>query len=401
MAYYSFVKKQTISIFIVIALCLLPTLPAYAQTVQSAKTDVAGAETSETPVPPQLDEPSGILIDASTGEVLWEKNADQHRAIASTTKIMTAILAIESDRLEDTVTVNSDVIPATRWGIKLVPSEEIKLRTLLYALMLPSANDSAIAIADKIGGSVDNFVKMMNVKAINLGAENTYYVNPHGLPGEGHPYSTARDLALVTRYALKNKVFAEIVMTKTMKLGRTIPKVENAVENTNKLLWQYPGMIGVKTGHTNEAGFCLVSGAQRDDVSLIGVLLGAKGPDIQFCDSARLLDYGFSLYEKQRVVSQKKVYKVFRLDYGQKIVLVPASDLDVLIRRSSTISVKVLSQPSPSLPVKKGTRLGTIVVSQNGRILANTALVAKAEVKDATFSQILGYYWSRVVSSIF
>lgn len=406
--------KRSISISVIVAMLLTALIAVYAPVYANpaaAKNGIATAKPTNNgkptkpPKPPQettptIDAASAILIDATTGDVIWEKNPDERRPIASTTKIMTAILAIESDRLEDSVTVTSNVVAAGRWGIKLILNEQVKQQGLLYALMLNSANDSAVAIAEKIGGTLDNFISMMNLKAINLGATNTHYTNPHGLP-DGNPYSTARDLAKITRYAIKNKTFVDLVSTKKTSVYRSGATKPTVVENRNKLLWTYKGAIGVKTGHTNSAGFCLVSAAKRDRVSLIAVVLGGKAPDTIFTNSAALLDYGFSLYEEKTVIEKGKPYKTLTTKYGEKVHLVPTADISTLVRRSDKINVKVTSKRLPDPPIKRGMQLGSVKILQSGRTIATAPLVAKENIKEPSPGQIMGYYWNNFWSAVF
>jgi D-alanyl-D-alanine carboxypeptidase (penicillin-binding protein 5/6) len=259
---------------------------------------VATSGASNAIKPPATTAASILLIDAKTGVRVWRKNADQQQHMASTTKIMTAIVALENNSLDETVTVKSDVLEAGKeGGIKLAVNEKMKLRDLMYALLLESANDAAVAIADHVAGSESAFAVMMNRKASQLGAKRTHFVNPHGLDHRIH-YTTVGDLALFTRYAMNNKEFAKIVATKKWTLTRSNPKLPSVVENTNTLLDNYPSAYGVKTGYTKKARNCLVAGASRGDVSLICVVLGVKNRKNLFKETASLLDFGFSICKK-------------------------------------------------------------------------------------------------------
>jgi D-alanyl-D-alanine carboxypeptidase (penicillin-binding protein 5/6) len=259
---------------------------------------VATLRASNTIKPPATTAASILLIDAKTGIRVWRKNANQQQHMASTTKIMTAIVALERNSLDETVTVNSDVLAAGKeGGIKLAVNEKIKLRDLMYALLLESANDAAVAIADHVAGSEAAFAVMMNRKASQLGAKRTHFVNPHGLDHRLH-YSTVGDLALFASFAMKDKKFAEIVGTKTWKLTRSDPKLPSVVENTNTLLDTYPGTYGIKTGYTKKARNCLVAGSTKGDKSLICVVLGVKNRKNLFKETASLLDFGFSICKK-------------------------------------------------------------------------------------------------------
>jgi len=245
--------------------------------------------------PPAVTAASVLIKDMKTGTVVWRKNANQQQHMASTTKIITAILALEKGNPDDTVTVRSDAVAVGKeGGIKLAKNEQIKLRDLIYALMLPSANDAAVAIADHIAGSQKAFVVLMNQKASKLGAKRTHFVNPHGLDDRLH-YSTVGDLSLFAEYAMKNEEFAKIVLTKNWTLSRTNPKLPCKIENTNMLLGSYYGVCGIKTGYTKKAQNCLVVSANRAGESLVCVVLGVKNRKQLFKEAASLLDFGFDV----------------------------------------------------------------------------------------------------------
>ena len=228
---------------------------------------------------------SAVLMEASTGRVLWAQNADQPRLIASVTKLMTALVALESGRgLDEQVTILEEDTRTEGSALYLRPGESVKLETLLYGLLLNSGNDAALAVARFCGGSVEAFVGEMNRKAQALGMENTRFANPSGLNAEGH-FSSARDLALLARACLDHETLARMVSTRSIALeGRTFT-------NHNKLLWRYEGCVGMKTGYTEKAGRTLVSAAEREGMTLIAVTL--NDPD-DWADHAALLDYGFT-----------------------------------------------------------------------------------------------------------
>jgi len=235
--------------------------------------------------PPQVKARAAILADAASGRVLYEKNARRRISIASTTKIVTAIVAIERGNLNDQVTVKRDVVvEGSTMG--LWPGSTVTLETLLYGLMHFSGNDAAVAIAEHVGGSVESFVAMMNEKAKSLGLEDTYFSNPHGLDQEGH-YSSAYDLMQLTRYAMGNPVFVRIVGTRQVTVGgRTFV-------NSNHLLWQYAGADGVKTGITDLAGESLVASATRGGHRLLALAMNSSD---RYGDATALLDLGFNSY---------------------------------------------------------------------------------------------------------
>ena len=231
---------------------------------------------------------SAILINSQTGEVLYEKNPDDKMLIASTTKIMTAVVVLDKCGMDDIVEVSPDAANVEGSSAYLRAGEKLTVRELLYALMLSSGNDAAAALAIHVSGSIEKFAGDMNAKAKELGLENTSYKNPHGLDAEGH-YSTARDLAKLTQYALKNNDFKDIVSTKTAAVG------SRSLTNHNKLLWNIDGAIGVKTGYTKAAGRILVSAVERNGASYICVTL--NDPD-DWDDHTNIYNKVFSQIEQ-------------------------------------------------------------------------------------------------------
>lgn len=248
--------------------------------------------------PPQVSAQAAALIDVASGRILYEKNADQRMRIASLTKIMTAIVAIERGNLDDMVVVGPNAYRKEGSSIYLELGEKMRLEDLLYGLMLRSGNDAAVAIAEHIGGSVEGFAYLMNEKARKLGLRNTHFVNPHGLDEEGH-YSTARDMAVLTAYALKNETFRRIVATKVHRAPWPGQPWDRIWHNKNKLLHLYEGADGVKTGYTKLAKRCLVASATRDGRQLAAVVLNA--PD-DWNDTAALLTYGFTRFAPVELV---------------------------------------------------------------------------------------------------
>ena len=238
---------------------------------------------------------SAIMIEAGSGEVVYSKNPDQRMPMASTTKIMTALVALENCDLQKKVTVSRDATNIEGSSIYLYPGEEMTMLDLLYGMMLESATDAAAAIAIEIGGDIEGFADMMNEKARALGLENTHFDNPHGLDSEEH-YTTARELAIIAREAYSHPKFKEIAST----LKKTIPldgdEGARLLINHNKLLRRYEGATGIKTGFTKKSGRCLVSSARKDSLEFIAVTLNS--PD-DWNDHKKMLDLGFSRYESR------------------------------------------------------------------------------------------------------
>lgn len=246
---------------------------------------------------------AAILMDVESGRILYEKNADQPLRIASITKIMTAIIALELGDLKDKVTASRNAVGKEGSSIYLRLGETLTLEDLLYGLMLRSGNDAAVAIAEHIGGSVEGFVFLMNQRAEELGMTGTVFSNPHGLDDHEEHYSTARDMAILTAYALKNKEFAKIAKTKRKTAPLAGESWDRVWHNKNKLLHMYPYADGVKTGYTKRAKRTLVSSATKDGHQLVAVTLNA--PD-DWNDHIKLFDYGFNQFTKVTLTRQKE-----------------------------------------------------------------------------------------------
>lgn len=252
-----------------------------------------GAQPSE----PSVSAVSAVLINADTGGTIFEKNADEKRAVASTTKIMTALLTLESGQLDRRFTVDSMAIRVEGTSMGLREGDIVTRRALCYGMLLPSGNDASNAAAVNISGSLSAFAEKMNEKAAQLGMNDSHFVTPSGLDAPEH-YSTARDMAKLTRAALKNEDFRAICRLTSATLEFGNPPYSRTLYNSNKLLKQYEGCIGVKTGFTDNARRCLVSAAERDGVTLIAVTLNA--PD-DWNDHKKLFDYGFSMVNSQEI----------------------------------------------------------------------------------------------------
>ncbi|MCX7749697.1 MAG: D-alanyl-D-alanine carboxypeptidase [Clostridia bacterium] len=336
---------------------------------------------------PVIDSTSAIVMDMESGRILFEKNGNSKKNIASTTKIMTAIVAIENGNLEDTVVISKRA--ASVWGstIKLKEGEELTLKELLYGLMLKSGNDAAIAIAEHIGGSVEGFVERMNQKAKDLGAVNTSFKSPHGLDMEGH-FSTAHDLAVITQYALKNTTFSKIVGTTSFSItGRSL-------QNTNEMLSIYPGADGVKTGYTGGAGRCLVASATRDKWRIISVVLGCPTRNKRADASRKILDYSFNNYKPYVLLKENEsiirlpVLKGMEEDVpilaGKKIKLPIRNDEESLIKRE--VELPDILQA----PVSDGAEVGKIKFLVNGKVIAESPLKAGYDVRRKGILDYLG-----------
>lgn len=235
---------------------------------------------------------TAVLMEMRTGKLLWAKNEDLLRPPASTVKILTALITLDRVRMDEILTVPTTTTGNRNSGVPLWPGERLSVKDLLYALLLQSSNDGALALATHIGGSTFKFVELMNQRARSLGALHSHFLNPTGLPQRGQ-VTTARDLAIIANAALANPEFRRIVATESYPWKSS--KWEGVLENSNKLLKSYDGAIGVKTGSTSEAGHCLVAAAQRGNETLIAVLLGGQEKHV-WQDAKNLLDYGFKSF---------------------------------------------------------------------------------------------------------
>ncbi|MBE7037022.1 MAG: D-alanyl-D-alanine carboxypeptidase [Ruminococcaceae bacterium] len=322
------------------------------------------------------------VMDMQTGRVLYEKNAYDCHSMASTTKIMTALLALENTKENEVVTVSKNAAGTEGSSIYLSAGEKLKMETLLYGLMLNSGNDAAIAIAEHVGGNVDTFAQMMTDRAHAIGAKNTQFKNPNGLDEEGH-YTTAYDLALITRTALLNPRFAEIVATKHKSYPASEGSIARSFSNHNKLLSFYNGCIGVKTGFTKKTGRCLVSAAKRDHATVICVTLNAPN---DWNDHKKLLDYGFSVNQSRPLVLKDMVLKTLPVKNGdtKALDLLAAEDFYLSYNGKEGLSKIELDYKLPATvpaPVTAGSQIGTLTIRYNGETLCQMDLLAGSDIE--------------------
>lgn len=326
-----------------------------------------------------------VLIDPITGRVLIEKAGDEKHPMASTTKIMTAILALERDELSSKVTTSSRAASTGGSSFWLKSGEEMTLESMLYGLLLPSGNDAAVAIAEHIAGDQDSFVELMNLKALELGAMNTHYQNPHGLDAPGH-YTTAKDLSIISRYAWSIPKFREIVATpsKTIEEG-AFPR---QLYNTNRLLTGFDGANGIKTGYTGKAGRCLAASAKRDDLHLISVVLGA---DDHFSASYTLLSYGFSNYKLEEIVGQSASCPPILVKDGVKeqLHLAIKSIIALPLREGERIELKYVLPKIIHAPITKGHTVGEVEVYIDDCKILSAPLTATTEVRKKMYFDII------------
>ena len=320
---------------------------------------------------PAITASAAILMEASTGTVLFARNEHQRRAPASTTKIVTALLAIESGVTQDRVRISRRAASVTGSTAGLGTGEVYTLEELLYAMMLPSGNDAAIAIAEHLDGSVEAFARRMNRRARELGAYDSHFVNPHGLDDPNH-YSTAYDLALFARTALQFPLFARVVGTQAYRA------ITHAAtwHNTNRLLWSFDGATGVKTGTTGRAGNCLVAAAARDGTTLIAVVLDSAD---RWADSTRLLEYGFSAFARVELARRDEEVAAAPVPGGRppRLRVVAAERLATVVpvRQVKDVRGRVeLVRLAP--PIAAGAVVGYLAAYVGDRPVARVPLIA-------------------------
>ncbi|MCL1936388.1 MAG: D-alanyl-D-alanine carboxypeptidase [Defluviitaleaceae bacterium] len=325
-----------------------------------------------------------ILIDEKSGRVLWGKNEEEQLAMASTTKIMTAIVAIENGNMDDIIKISKRATRSPKVKMNLSVDEEIKLEYLMYALMLQSFNDSAVAIAEHIGGSVEDFCKMMTQKAKEIGAYNTSFETPSGLDSENH-YSTAHDMAIIAKYALENSEFVKIINTRNLEVKSN--KRTYSLMNKNKLLDLMPGAKGVKTGFTGKAGHCFVGAVERESISLISVVLGSgwgNNKKQKWIDTKKILDFGFENFRYMDVIVNKEIDKNIPVERSRNEILNLefAELLSMPLSNEEFESIEiVLNIPNFVIaPVKNGDIVGVSKIYINNKLEKEIEIIAINDV---------------------
>jgi D-alanyl-D-alanine carboxypeptidase (penicillin-binding protein 5/6) len=347
--------------------------------------------------PPTIDAGSALLVDLDTGRALFALDPAERRPVASLTKIMTAYVVMARTSPIDVVTVSEEAASGRVPGISslgLVAGEQIEVGELLYALLLQSANDAAVALAEHVGGTVEGFVEIMNRTAIRLGMSRTRFASPNGLDDAGS--STARDLARLSRAAYGLPGFAEIVATRT----HTIPGPDGEpriVQNRNALLWLYPGAVGVKTGFTSAAGFCIVGAAEREDERLLAVVLGET--DEAFSEAAALLNHGFAAFERRIVIEEGRSLGTVRID-GREVPVASGAALEALVPVEGNVRRVVVVDPGVRYPPGRGQAIGRVVVSSpDGLVLGEVPLVV-TDVPPPPPLEDGGTWWSRAFGAL-
>ncbi len=334
---------------------------------------------------------AAVLMDACTGAVLYSKNMNERLGMASTTKIMTGILAIEHGNLTDTVTIPAEGEWVEGSSIYLNPNEKISLETLLYGLLLKSGNDAAVAIGKHISGSEEAFVNLMNDKAAELGLKNTHFANPHGLYHENH-YTTAYELAKIAKYAMENPVFAQIVNTQSYK--ETPPEDRNGrvINNANKLISMFSDAIGVKPGFTPETGRTLVGAAEKNGMKVITVTLDC--PD-DWNEHRNMFDYAFNNFEKKVILKKGDSVGTFRVFGGNynEVGLISENEISMLVKKGEKADYTIeMDQQTLNAPVFSGQNVGNAKICSGDKVIGEVEIVTNGDVpiREKNFFKIIG-----------
>ena len=391
-------KKRYILFFCIIALFLLShTVFANNENTEEVNIDNIQKELVETSSDisklPTINSRAAIIIDRKSKIILYGKNEKEKRKMASTTKIMTATIVLENSNINDIVEVSkkSAGTGGSRLGLKT--GDKISVHDLLYGLMLCSGNDAAVALAEHVGGSIEGFADLMNKKAQELNLINTHFVTPHGLDNDDH-YTTAYELAILTDYALKNKVFAQIVNTKNYTV--TINGNSKNLSNTNELLGTLNGVYGVKTGFTNGANRCLVTACKRNDLDIICIVLGADTKKFRTQDSIKLIEYTFNNYQHiniKKIIDSKfenwklKNLSKFTIKKGipNKIEL-SLSNIEneiIPIRNNevNAINIEINCNKELEAPIKENKKIGELTVNINNKKVINLDIMNTINIK--------------------
>lgn len=356
---------------------------------------------------PSMASSAAILVETSTGKILYEKNAYEKMYPASTTKVMTAIITLEKCDLNEMATVSHNAIyslPNGYVNANLQEGEEISVRDLMYALMVKSANDAAIVLAEHIGGSVEGFADMMNNKAKELGCKNTHFVNPNGIHSDNH-YSTAYDLYLMANYGMKNEIFRNYVSTVSYTLPATnkYPNNDRICLTTNDMIrtkskYYNENVIGIKTGYTTEAKNCLISGAKKDDIELISVVLhsgtNSEGLSERYVDTSKLFDYGFENFKFTNIIEKDSVIENINIENGNKktrnLDLTAKDTLSAYVSKdfnSSDIKPEITLSENIVAPIRENDILGTATYTIDN-IKYTTDLLASHDVEKKLNTEI-------------
>lgn len=378
-------------------LILVPALPVSAESEMIVRS-IAPTYPDGEPNPPTISAKAAILMDADSGRILFSHAANVRLPMASTTKIMTAIVALETLDLSDSIRISTSAASTYGSLFGLVPGEHLTVEELLYGLLVLSGNDVAVALAEASAGSVSAFVSLMNQKAKDLGLKNTHFVNANGLNADGH-YSSAKDLAALTMYAMQNPVFCRIVNTAqyvALRPGPDGEPAERVIKNHNLLLGEYPWVTGVKTGSTPYAKYCLVFSGCRDGLSLVGVILGAKDDETRWKEAKAILNYGYDVSPRTILIERGET--VLSLDVGdslgRELRLVSDNALVSRLFKDDRVVATARVTRTLTLPVQAGDVFGSLEFALGGNRLGSTKLLAAEPVASFTIGMVMAD-WQR------
>ena len=371
--------------------------------------DIESTETSSDNLEiPTINSRAYVVIDRKSNTILVGKNENQKKKMASTTKIMTALVVIENCNLSDTVEVSKKAAGTGGSRLGLKTGDKITVYDLLYGLMMCSGNDAAVSLAEHVAGSISGFADLMNKKAQELGLSNTHFVTPHGLDEDEH-YTTAYELAILANHAMNNEIFAKIVGTKNYTI--TINGYPKALTNTNELLGVLNGVYGIKTGFTNGANRCLVTSCKRGDMDIICVVLGADTKKYRTTDSIKLIEYAFNHFtyvNVEEIVSD--YFKTWKEEFSHTITIskgvsnyldityknLPYPSIPVREDLVNSFQVYINCESVLNAPVEKGTSIGTITLELDGNIVYSGDIFVNTTIEHKTMLDYLLYFYQNL-----
>jgi serine-type D-Ala-D-Ala carboxypeptidase (penicillin-binding protein 5/6) len=356
---------------------------------------LAFAPGAQAEAPPSVKARAVLVVDASSGEVLHARNPDRRLPMASITKIMTALLTLERAEPDDVVTVADSAPAIGESTTHLWPGERLRVRDLLAAALVQSANDAAFALAAHVGGSVERFVRLMNRRARELGLEDTRYVRPDGLDVPGH-YSSASDSLRLAQAAMEHGLVRRIVKQRDPRIGGG-----RVLHTWNDLLRTFPGTIGVKTGHTDAAGWSQVAAVTRDGVTIYAVVLGGPTRTRRNADLVALLEWAFGEFGRVALVEAGRRYATAGMPFSdERLGLVAVRGASAVVRLGRPLVERVVVPAVVELPVERGERLGHIVVTDRGHVVARRPLVAARTIEEPGFGERVRWYAGRAADEM-
>lgn len=380
---------------LVVCLGLYMLFPAFVLAEENASTSTDLAPNAK----------SAILIEASTGEILYEKNSHEKLAPASMTKMMSMLVIVESIEngiidWNQKITVSENASGMGGSQILLETGEQMTVEDLFKGVAVMSGNDAVVALAEAVAGNEEEFVKMMNEKAKELGLEDTVFKNPHGLDEANH-YSSAHDMAIIGKELVKHEKVLEFTSIYEDYLRKGTDK-EIWLTNTNKLIRFYQGVDGLKTGYTSEAGYCLTATAKKNDMRLIAVAMGEPDSKTRNSEITSMLDYGFAQYKVTELINKNKVIAKVEIDKGKEkyVEIIPKSSVTIMSKKTKKIGkiTYKLKTKSIKAPIKKGFNVGSLQILENGNVINEVDVIAKKTIKKANIGELYLRYLGDIVN---